>query len=521
MAEDRKDQSQSGPKAASPSETPGAGSAIPNRDRRREPPIIDAKPGDVQEVKPATTGEAAKTAAEAVKQPVENAAKPASEPLKPPESAKAPAAAASAQKPKDAPGNSAVPATTTPRPRAFAGAGAMFLAGVAGGALALGGGYALFSSKFYSARQVDAALVESAASLRGSTDSAQKKFDEQSARQSALLDDAAKRIATLEAQAKKLSGDISAIGQTAAKPNTNYPPSVDLGPIEAGLGELEKRIAAIEVALSAPKTPVRASDPEVTQPPAANTPAVPSAAIVPPAIIADLSALSQRLRTLESRPPQQQPDLAPLLARLQQLEQRVAPLADKLAPIESSIGSQTKTIEAGRERADAAALSVVARALADAVNSGAPYANMLKAAQAVGADANAIKALEKSAAKGVPSTTTLATQFAPLGTAIVDLANKPDANASFGEKLASSASKLVRVRPADDTQDETPSALVTRIAVALRASKPEEALALFDKLAPPLRAPAKTWAESLRERVDADRAISTIMTAALARLSRQ
>ncbi len=523
MADDRKDKPATESSATGNTPPP---SAIPNRDRRREPPTIDAKPGEVKELSGAGATPAASATASETKADEPKAGAPAD---KPTVTAEATAKAQSPDTAKSAP----KPAAPVPSPaKRSGGLVAGLLGGVAGAAVALAGGYALVSPRLLSQQQVEAlaatASGKTATEINASLAAVQKKTGEDTARQSAALDELARRIAATEALAKKLPGDIEAVRAAAAKAGSPAPaPTVDLAPIEAGLGDLEKRIAEIEKALSAPKTPTRASDPDVKPPegPATAAPAAPN--LPSPALMADVSALAERLRALEVRPAPRMPDLAPLQARLQQLEQRLAPLVEKLGPIEAALaqgrdaaGSQTKSLEAQRERSDAAALAVVARGLVEAIATGAPYANLLKAAQALGADANAVKSLEPFAAKGLPSPASLATQFSPIATALIDGDARPDPNASLTEKLAASAGKLVRVRPADDTTEETPAALATRINVALRGQKFEEALALYAKLPEPARARAKAWADAVGARVEAARAGDIISNAALARLAR-
>lgn len=616
MAEDRKDQ----PAGTQPADAQGAGSAIPNRDRRREPPTIDARPGDVKvivtpvdqgkptQASPATAGSppgASATPAPSVSNPSgagkdasgpANSPSPASvtagtaparadaaKPVTPspdmskpdgakPEAGKSPAgslpgAKSDSTKPEPAksepsketagkPASSTTPpktadAASSPPARRSAGIGALLLSSVAGAAIALGGGYALLSTQYYSAREVDGKLADGAAKsvagISSTISDGQKKLEDQAGKLNSAVDAVSKRVAALEAQTKKMSGDFDAMVKSAQslQPVSSQPPAASASPADAAQtarwGELETRIAALEKALAGPKTEVRASDPDV-QPPA---PAATATSSVAPAVVAQVAEIAQRLKAMESRPEAKPADLAPLQSRLQELEKQLAPLAAKIAPLEQKItpleqkfapleaalaqnqaslrdalGGQTKAVEAGREKADAAALAVITRSLADALASGAPFANLLKAAQALGADSDAAKVLEKNAIKGIPPAAALAAQFAPLGTAIAESENKPSPNASLTEKLAASASRLVRIRPADDTTEETTPALIARIGAALRAGRFEEAQALFQKIPEAQRAPANTWAASIRERIEADRAISTISNAALARLSR-
>jgi hypothetical protein len=579
MAEDRKDQPAPSfpPDAAKDSAAGGPApstSAIPNRDRRRDPPVIDARPGDVrvvsspasaagpvdasklandattkagaeksgpvvgtskEESAPATAPTSAATASAGSGKPAgEIAAKPSTDP-----EAKLPASD-SKEKPQDLPkaasAGAGKPAANQPAPPPQAAKGSRglvggLLGGIAGAALALAGGYVLVSPRLLSQQQVESLVAAGSGKTAGEVNAAlaaaQKKASDESVRQAASIEDIAKRVNAAEAATKKLLADVEAIRTAAATQPAAPAPIVDIVPLENGLTDLEKRVAEIEKSLSAPKTAARASDPDVKPPAAPGEAATAPQSPNPPAIVADVAALAERLKSVENRPAPRMPDLAPLQTRLQQIEQRLAPLAEKIGPIEAALaqgrdaaGTQAKSIETQRARADAAALAVVGRGLTDAVASGAPYAGLLGAARALGADADALKALEPFAEKGVPIASALTAQFAAVANSLIDGDAKPDPNASLTEKLAASAGKLVRVRPADDTTEETPAAVATRINVALRAQKFDEALALYAKLPESARTRAKAWADALRGRVEAARASEVIVNAALARLAR-
>jgi hypothetical protein len=561
MAEDRKDQPapNSTPDAAKDparNDATPAASAIPNRDRRRDPPVIDARPGDVKVVSnPASAADtsqevksgpdplvasAATAGASSGKPAGETPAKPASRPEEksavsehPKDKPQDPPKAAPqvSGKPASAPLGNNPPASAPQAAKGSRGLAAGLLGGIAGAALALAGGFVLVSPRLLSQQQVESLVAagsgKAAGEMNAALAAAQKKVSDDSARQAASIEDITKRLNAAEAATKKLLSDVDAIRTAAATPPAAPAPIVDIVPLENGLTDLEKRVAEIEKSLSAPKTATRASDPDVTPPVAAREAAPAPQNPAPPALLADVAALTERLKSLENRPAPRMPDLAPLQTRLQQIEQRLAPLVDKIGPIEAALaqgreaaGTQAKSIEAQRARADAAALAVVGRGLTDAVASGAPYTSLLGAAKALGADADSLKALEPFAEKGVPVASVLTAQFANVANSLIDGDAKPDPNASITEKLAASAGKLVRVRPADDTTEETPAAVATRINVALRGQKFDEALALYAKLPENARARAKAWADALRGRVEAARASETIVNAALARLAR-
>ena len=586
MAEDRKD----APPAGKGSRPYGA---ISNRDRKRQAPVIDATPVEVVEVTPTEPGSAADTPLPAEKDeaavtetvaagtanqdavdvsasaestaaadaPPAVAAEPKNEMLPAEDTAPsvaspgpAPAEPAPAET-KSAKLEAAEPAPAASEsapPRRSGGLVAALLAGVAGAAIALGGGYALIGGKLNSASQVESLAAKAGADANAAIAAAEQRFKGEIDKQAAAVVSLGKQLAASEAQTKKLEGELAAVRELASKapvppvaPPVAPPaaPAVDLGPIEAGLGDLEKRIAGIEKSLSAPKTPVRASDPDVKPPAAAQAPATPAPAaapIIPPALLAEVAGLTQRLKALESKPQTPPVDVAPLQQRLAELEKRLAPLAERIGPLEQKIapleeklaplaaaaaqnrdalGSQSKEIATNKARADAAALAVASRSLADAVVAGAPFAPLLKAAQTLGADAEAVKKLQPFADKGVPTAAALAALFEPLAAAMVEAENKPAANASFTDRLAASAGKLVRVRPADDTNEVTTAGLATRIGVALRAGRPADVMPLLDKLPPAAKETVLPWAALLSARVEADAAVRTILNGALARLA--
>lgn len=496
MAEDRKDRPESSPGAEGKDLHP----AMPNRDRRREPPVIDARPEDVREAAAPVN----QTPAEPKSEPeMETETAPKSEA---PSAPKSPAPEARSENGRDP-----SPARSE-RPRANW--AAPLLGGVAGAAIALAAGYALTSGRYYSASETQAAIAAALSRASGETSAVlaplQKKAGEDAARQAAATDAVAKRLADLES---RLGG---ALKKLDAAPSAPAAPTVDLSPLEAGLGDLEKRIGAIEAALNAPKTEARA-DPE-NKAPEANATAAP-----PPALAANLAALSERLRAIETRPAPRAVDLAPLQARLQRLEEKLAPLESALgksAALGDSIGERLKSMETGKARADAAALAAIARTLAEVAAAGDPFADLLKAAQALGADAEAVRRLTPSAPKGVLSAGALASQFAPLGEAMLEARRAPAANASLSEKIAASAGRLVRLRPAEDTTEETVEALVARINATLRAGRLAEAQALFARLPEDARSRAQDWALALQARLDVERSTQSILSAALSRLSR-
>jgi hypothetical protein len=158
----------------------------------------------------------------------------------------------------------------------------------------------------------------------------------------------------------------------------------------------------------------------------------------------------------------------------------------------------------------AARLALSAAALRDMVTSGAPFAPSLAQAKSLGADANALAALEPFAATGLPSPATLARELCAL---LPGMMNKPETTASGGflEKLQANAGNLVRVRPVGAPSGDDSAAVLARVESAAAVADIAAALADLAKLAEATRAPAQAWIAKANARQSALSAARTLV----------
>lgn len=509
---------------------PSQPGATPNRDRPREAPVIDARPGDVREVKPADApGAGANPAGPAAKPSTPTAGAPQPASAKPAGAAAGEARApdtksvdtrsvdsksvdtkAAAEKtgPAKAP-EKANPASGTQR----RGYGAMAGAGLAGAILALAGAWGLGLSGGSAIQPLDTRI---------------KAMESAQARHTAALEAAQKAMAAYADMEQRITGLEAALKQQAALAHTL---KADVGKLAAGPGvaapdlrPVEARIAALEKLMGDAKSSVRATDEPQVKP-------------AQGAAGETIARLQSRLAELERkiRPPA---DLAPLGARVAELEKRIAPLenriASAIAPVtqaleksHASIAGNAKAIAqteqkitVGIARSNAAARAIVARALLERVQSGAPFADELAAVVATGGNPEHVAVLQPFAEKGAPSRRTLLAAFNALEKVIVQ-APAPAADAPVLERLKQGAFSLVKIRPVDSTQGETPGALFVRIRNALASGDYAAASALFDKLPEPTRKAAEPFVQSLKARIAADRTVNAIASEAVAQLQKQ
>ncbi len=282
----------------------------------------------------------------------------------------------------------------------------------------------------------------------------------------------------------------------------------------AGLGQrlntLETRLAALE-SKPAPSAPDLA--PQLA-PLAARIAAVESKTatpLAPPKI--DLAPLEKRLQALETRPV---PVFDPV-----PLERRIARLeADLSAPKTDIRATQAPDI-ALASAPEAAAVALVAESLRQKLDRGAALGRELTALETLGVAPAKLASLKPFASTGAPTAAQLALDFSTHSSAMLRAARPATEDGDFLARLSRSAASLVRVRPVGDTSDDSPPALLSRIEAALGRGDVEGALALFERLPPPVSEPARGWAAQAQKRASADAAARALQDELVDRLARK
>jgi hypothetical protein len=172
-------------------------------------------------------------------------------------------------------------------------------------------------------------------------------------------------------------------------------------------------------------------------------------------------------------------------------------LAKRLAGLEAStkqIGEQLTRI-ANASSSGSTRQAVVALALNTAVERGGPYARELAAIDPAAAGPGALDALKAFADTGVPSAATLARELAAAMPAALKAADVPAAGGSLVERLQSSASRLVRIRPsAQESQPgDDPAAVLSRVQAKTAHGDVAGAVTEATRLSAPVRAPLEPW----------------------------
>jgi hypothetical protein len=179
------------------------------------------------------------------------------------------------------------------------------------------------------------------------------------------------------------------------------------------------------------------------------------------------------------------------------LANRIAALEKSAGTLESEIGKRA-TITSDR----AVRLALATSALRAAVERGEPFTSELAAARPL-APEDSFASLEPFANSGVPSNAALARELAALVPALRNAANATPPDSGFFERLKFSASRLVRIRPAEDSASDDPMAVINRIDTKAATADVAGALAELARLPPAVRAPAQAWIGKAEARIKA------------------
>lgn len=211
-----------------------------------------------------------------------------------------------------------------------------------------------------------------------------------------------------------LASDIEAIkAQLAAGPAA----SVDLGPLETRIVELEKKTAA-------------AGNGATT----------------------DLSGLNAQLTNLTD-------EIATLKSALadaqQSTEAAKSELSTRIEAAEKKIDEPASDVQLAR--------AVAVTALKTAIDRGGPFLAELDALKSIAADDPAVSGLAGDAALGVSPRADLVREFPGVADAMLEATQHSDPNQGIFARLMDSASSAIRIRPVGSVEGDGPEAVIARI----------------------------------------------------------
>lgn len=212
-------------------------------------------------------------------------------------------------------------------------------------------------------------------------------------------------------------------------------------------------------------------------------------------------------------------DVTRLSTELAALREAVARTTEAVNSTESQL---TKRIAAAEQKLDEPrsdvemARAVAASALKTAIDRGGPYLAELEAFASIAPDDPSVAGLREHAAIGVASRSDLVRDFQPTADAILDAVRQPDGDQGIFNRLMSSATSAIRVRPVGSIEGDTPEAVVARIENKLQNGDFKGAQIEWQTLPEAGQAAAADYKRKLDTRVTVEGLIGAAVSGAIA-----
>lgn len=211
-------------------------------------------------------------------------------------------------------------------------------------------------------------------------------------------------------------------------------------------------------------------------------------------------------------------DVTRLSTELAALREAIARTTEAVSSTESQL---TERIAAAEQKLDEPrsdvemARAVAASALKTAIDRGGPYLAELEAFASIAPDDPSVSGLREHAAVGVAARSDLVRDFQPTADAILDAVHQPDGDQGIFNRLMSSATSAIRVRPVGSIEGDTPEAVVARIENKLQNGDFKGAQIEWQTLPEAGQAAAAEYKRKLDTRVTVEGLIGTAVSGAI------
>ncbi|MBU4531848.1 MAG: hypothetical protein KUA43_16930 [Hoeflea sp.] len=346
----------------------------------------------------------------------------------------------------------------------------MVVAGLIGGVIALGAGYALQMGGVLPAPGNSGDQVQALSTRLDAVSTSVETLSSQVAE--SANGDGAGMSAQLTARLDRLETGLS---EVAAGGATEEPAAT--AALDERLAALEDRIAALGEAdgTAAPDPAVAA---EISEMRAAQS---------------GLQAALNELQTQSS-------------AQLSEMSSKIAALEQGQADMAEQLGEPGRQVDLAR--------AIASAGLKSAIDRGGSFMAELEAFASVAPDDPAVPELRDLAASGVPSRSRLIEAFPEAATTAIAAADPGDPDAGLVDRLMSSAMSVVKVRRVGDVEGDTAEAIAARAEARLMDGDLDAALAEWNTLPDASRAAASEFGDALAARARAEKLIAASLTPA-------
>lgn len=296
------------------------------------------------------------------------------------------------------------------------------------------------------------------------------------------------RLATAEAasQAAEARADAAAAGATNELEALRQqvlaipaPKEVDLAPLEAQVTSIEDSIAAIAAGASG----------------------------------ADATALAETISRLEAGLGELRAALGALTQRTSAAEAAIAAVRGEVDATKSAVAAQTSMIGTS-DIGPAVRLPLMVSGVESAFANGRPFDAELNALTTLLPDLAVPETIRTAASAGLPRPDAVATAFTDTVPAIL-AGRTAEGSGDLTQDAIEWAKGLLALRPLDETEGQTPEAIVSRLEAAVARRDFASAAALLGQLPEPMQAAAGPVGTDIRTLAAADGFVATLRARAL------
>ena len=231
-----------------------------------------------------------------------------------------------------------------------------------------------------------------------------------------------------------------------------------------------------------------------------------------------LTAISDKVTALESSQSGQESTLTDLKNGLASLSskieadesaqgQSIKSIDDRLSAIEKTLAAPRQDIKVAR--------ALAAASLKAAIDRGGSFMAELEALATVDGNSPALDQLRTLAASGVPSRSTLLSEFPSVANAIIGAVTTGDSSGGLFDHLVGSATSLIKVRPVGEVSGDSAEAIVARMETRLKNGNLQGAMDEWNTLPEAGKDASQAYANSLKARIEAESLVSSTLSAAM------
>ena len=182
---------------------------------------------------------------------------------------------------------------------------------------------------------------------------------------------------------------------------------------------------------------------------------------------------------------------------------QIPALAQRLEGLQGEVGGLGEKVE-NQTSQPGVALAIAASALKSAIDRGQPFVAELDTYAAIAPAAPGLGRLRELAPTGVPSMAELVTRAPDAASSMIAADRPVDPDAGIIDRLVSSATSLIEVRPVGTVEGEDTAAIAARIEDAVRQGALDKAITEYDTLPDAAKKAGAEFIAAVRARQTAD-----------------